>query len=1069
MSETDLIKETSTDIAIIGMAGRFPGARNIEEYWGNLFGGVECITHFSDEELLARGVSMYELSDPHFVKAGGVLEDYDKFDAQFFGYSPREAEMMDPQQRIFLECAWEALENAGYNGDQKPIRIGVYGGTTINTYLLNNLMSRHNVLEIMGDQQIMIGNDKDYAVSRISYKLDLKGPSIAVQGACASSLVAVHVACQSLLSGECEIALAGGASIRVPSDIGYVYQPGGTSSPDGHCRAFDENASGSVPGSGTGVVVLKRLVDALADGDNIDAVIKGSAITNDGEFKAGFTAPSIDGQARAIAEAIEVAGVSPDTISYVEAHGTGTTVGDPIEISALTKAFRLKTDAVNYCALGSVKTNIGHLDAAAGISGLIKVVLSLKHKRLVPSLNFEKPTRAADFASSPFYVNTKLSEWNPKGMKRRAGINSIGMGGTNVFMVLEEAPIRKQVQNERPWKLFLLSAKTSTALEEMTSNLSQHLRNHPELTGEDVEYTLQVGRRLFSHRMAVVVRDIQDAVEVLKNRNSTRMLTGIQSHHDRPVAMMFPGQGAQYVRMAQGLYEHQPIFRNIVDSCFGILQEKLGLDIRPILYPNEEGLIDATRQLNQTQLTQPALFVIEYALGKLLQKWGIKPHAMIGHSIGEYVAACLAGVFSLEDALYLVTKRGELIQQQPPGMMLSVALSETQIGKFLSSEISVAAFNGPDQTVVSGPKEAIRDLEDKLSEIGIDYQRLYTSHAFHSCMMDPVLEPFMEILKNIQLSEPKIPFLSNVSGTWITKEQATDPQYWATHLRNPVRFQDGMHELLKDKNLILVECGPGHTLSSLAKLQLKWDDVNETIVLSTLRHPQSKVSDLQFLLHTLAKLWMGGVRIDWHAFHHQQPKRVPLPGYAFERKRYWIDPQPSQLTSTYPVSQSTVPSQPASVQQIVGQKTPVLESMSEKMTIPNNLMKTTKMYERPALMTEYVPLKTDLEHRLAELWSSFIGIRNIGLNDNFFELGGHSLMATQMVSRIREIFNVDLPMTKLFEKPTISGLAAVIEQHQLYEDEMINEELLKQIENMSDEEVQELLAKEVAAESEVID
>jgi acyl transferase domain-containing protein/thioesterase domain-containing protein/acyl carrier protein len=882
--------QTGFEIAIIGMSGRFPGARDIDEFWQNLREGRESITFFSDEALAFSDIDPAVLNDSRYVKARGVLEGAELFDASFFGFSPREAEIMDPQHRIFLECAWEALENAGYDPEQYKGSIGVYAGVSMNTYLLNNLYVDGDFTRSVTGLHMRIGSDKDFLTTRVSYALNLAGPSVAVQTTCSTSLVAVHLACQSLLSGECDIALAGGVSLRVPQKAGYVYQEGGIYSPDGHCRAFDARAQGTVGGNGVGIVVLKRLQDALADGDCMQAVIKGSAINNDGALKVGYTAPSVDGQARVIARALAMAETDPETVSYIEAHGTGTTLGDPIEIAALTQAFRASTEKKGFCAIGSVKTNIGHLDVAAGVAGLIKTVLALKRHELPPSLYFEQPNPQIPFANSPFYVNTTLSEWRTGTTPRRAGVSSFGMGGTNAHVVLEEAPPREPSGASRPLKLLILAAKTPTALERATANLVTHLKQHPNLNPADVAYTLQVGRKEFSHRRTVVCRDLDEAVIALETLDPQRVWTHVHDPKERPIAFMFPGQGTQYVHMGCDLYQGEPTFREHVNHCAELLQPHLQMNLRDVLYPSDAEREVATYRLRQTSITQPALFVIEYALAKLWMAWGVHPQAMIGHSIGEYVAACLAGVFSLEDALTLVAARGRLMQSLPAGAMLVVPLSQKEVELLLGESLSLASINGLSLCLVSGPTDAVEGLETQLIQRGIACRRLHTSHAFHSAMMEPIIEPFTAQAQTVNLKPPQIPYISNVTGTWITAAEATSPRYWARHLRHTVRFVEGLHELLQDAERILLEVGPGQTLNTLAK-QCP-DNTTGRVVLSSLRHPHDQLSDVAFLLHTVDRLWLAGVQVDWSGFYaHERRYRVPLPTYPFERQRYWVEPQ----------------------------------------------------------------------------------------------------------------------------------------------------------------------------------
>ncbi|NJM65768.1 MAG: SDR family NAD(P)-dependent oxidoreductase [Acaryochloris sp. RU_4_1] len=881
--------QQATAIAIIGMAGRFPGAKNLTEFWDNLQAGVESITFFGDAA--APSADAPFLNHPNAVKAGGSLAEIEYFDATFFGFSPRDAEIIDPQQRFFLEVAWEALEQAGYTAETGGA-VGVFGGSSVNTYFLHNLYANRDLIQTVGVDQIRIANRPDNLTTRTSYKLNLQGPSVSIQTSCSTSLVAVHLACQSLLNGECDLALAGGASISHSAQTGYLYQEGGILSPDGHCRAFDAQAQGTVNGNGVGIVVLKRWEAAIADQDTIHAIIQGSAINNDGSSKVGYTAPSTTGQAAVITEALAVAGVKPDSIQYIEAHGTGTKLGDPIEIAALTQAFRLDTTRTGFCGIGSVKTNLGHLDTAAGIAGLIKTVLALKHQQIPPSLHFQASNPQIDFESSPFYVNAQCTAWKtPPNQPRRAGVSSFGIGGTNAHVIVEEAPVISAVPSHRPHQILLLSAKTPTALEQATHNLADHLNHHPELSLADVAYTLQVGRSAFEHRCIVVCEDLRDAAQALKTLDLQRVISQQQERSDRPVAFLFPGQGAQYVQMGRGLYESEPFFRQQIDECCTKLIPLLGLDLRTILYPESSG---ESHALQQTALTQPALFVVEYALAQLWMAWGVKPSALMGHSIGEYVAACLAGVFSLEDALTLVARRGQLMQQMPAGAMLAVPLSESEVLPWLNGEVAmtdrrplaIATVNSPTLCVVSGSTAAIDELAQKLSKQRIEGLHLHTSHGFHSPMMEPILLPFTEAVQKITLHPSQIPFLSNVTGTWIRTEEAMDPNYWVTHLRQTVRLSDAIATLQEDPQLILLEVGPGKTLSTLAQQQPQ----AQSIQLSSLPHPRDPQPDTAYLLQTLGQLWLQGVPIQWSAYSEPKRRRIPLPTYPFERQKYWIDP-----------------------------------------------------------------------------------------------------------------------------------------------------------------------------------
>ncbi len=868
-------------IAIVGMACRFPGADSIERFWENLAGGVESIAFFTDEQLRGAGVSAAELADPRYVRARGVVSDPAEFDAGFFGYSPREAEIMDPQQRVFLECAWEAFEDAGLDPARISGDVAVFAGVGMNTYAFN-LLPDPEILDSVGSFQISIANDKDFLASRVSYKLGLRGPSLTVQTACSTSLVATHLACQSLLAGECDAALAGGVSIRLPQEAGYRHHEGAVFAPDGHCRAFDVRAGGFVGGNGAGAVLLKRLEDALRDGDPIRAVIRGSAVNNDGAVKVGYTAPSVDGQAQVIAQALAVAGVPPGTVGYVEAHGTGTDLGDPIEIAALAQAFGPGAGPES-CAIGSVKTNIGHLDSAAGVAGLIKAALALEHGQIPPSLHFETPNPKLELERTPFRVNDRLAAWPAGAQPRRAGVSSMGIGGTNAHVVLEEAPAREApAAPARPWQLLPLSARGEAALAAAADRLAGHLRRHPDLDLADAAYTLQTGRRRFDHRAFVLARTAGEAAAALESRDPERFATG--TGESGSVVFLFSGQGSQHPDMAAGLYGSERVFREAVDLACAHLAPRLGLDLRTLLFPPAAEAGAAAARLERTEITQPALFVVEHALARLWMSWGVRPQAMIGHSIGEYVAACLAGVFSLEDALDLVAERGRRMGEMEPGGMLAVSLPEAGILPLLGADLYLAAVNAPGRTVVSGPDAAVERLAALLADRGVRHRRLRTSHAFHSAMMEPAVEPFTAALRRVRLRPPSIPFLSNVTGTWITPGEATDPEYWARHLRAAVRFSEGIGELLREPGRLFLEVGPGNALTTLVR-----EREGSPAAFASLPHPNDRRPDLAFALTALGRLWLAGADVDWEAFHAgERRRRSPLPTYPFERQRYWI-------------------------------------------------------------------------------------------------------------------------------------------------------------------------------------
>jgi len=994
-------------VAVIGLACRLPGAATAEQFWANLRDGRDVTTLLSDEDLLAAGVPQTVVDQPNYVKSALVIEGIDRFDAAFFDVSPSEAQVLDPQQRLFLQCSWHALEDAGYPPSSSPQATGVFASTSVGSYQLHNLAShplmRNSRYGIdLGSLQVMFGNAPDFLATRVSYKLNLAGPSATIQCACSSSLVAVHEACQSLLNDECDLALAGGVSIKVPHRVGYFYEEGSILSPDGRCRAFDAAAAGTVFGSGVGVVVLKRLRDAVADRDHIYAVVRGTAVNNDAAMKAGYTAPSVEAQSQVIAEALEIAGVPADSVTYVETHGTGTHLGDPIEIAALTRAFHRHTAGTHYCAIGSVKTNVGHLDVAAGVTGLIKTSLALRHGLIPASLNYERPNPEIDFPSTPFYVNTQLSEWRSAG-PRRAGVTSLGVGGTNVHVVLEEAPARPARRPGRQVHLLTFSAKTPGALERETAAIATHLHEHPDDDIGDLAFTLHRGRTEFPHRRALLAHDLAEAGAALGAAAPQRLWAGTAGPTPPGVVFAFPGQGAQHLDMGKDTYAHEPVFRAALDQCAGVLAPYLGLDLRDELYrdPSREPAPD---RLRQTRLAQPALFSTEYALGRLWQSWGIQPVGLIGHSIGEYAAACLAGVFTLQEALAIVAERGRLMQSMAPGAMLSVHLPEAELRPFLppTGEVALAASNEPGSNVVSGTFAAVAQLERSLTAEGVTWQRLRTSHAFHSAMMDPVLMPFRDVVARAELREPLIPFVSSLTGTWIRAEDAVSPDYWAEQLRRPVRFAAGVAAALQAPHAVLLEVGPGRTLTSLARRQLPVRSANR--LFTTLPHPDEAISDLDVVHATLGKLWLNGATVDWERYHADEPVgRIPLPGYPFEATRYWYEPVRTDGTRTEsPAVDLGVSAVPAAA----GER-----------------------YERPALPTAYVEPGTPIEAELVDLVRAVLGIESVGINDNFFDLGLDSVMAVQVAAR-GAARGMALTPKQLFHHQSVAALATAIVQCQ---------------------------------------
>ncbi|CAN7451819.1 amino acid adenylation domain-containing protein [Duganella sp. LjRoot269] len=984
------IAPAGTEIAIVGMAGKFPGAANVEEFWRNLRAGTESITELTEQQLLEAGVDPQLLREPRYVRRKGILDDVACFDAPFFGYPPREAQLMDPQQRLFLELGWQALEHAGYGGAADCGRVGVVGGVGRAGYLQHFLDTRpESAAELF---QTTILNEKDFLSTRLAHKLNLRGPALTVQTACSTSLVAVHLACQQLLQGDSDMVLAGGVSIEIPHATGYLYQEGHILSPDGRCRAFDAGAGGTVRGSGGALVVLKRLSDAQRDGDTVWAVIKGSAINNDGNGKVGFTAPSVDGQADVIGQALRRAGVDPRSIGLVEAHGTATPLGDPIEVAALTQAYRLYTADREYCLLGSAKAHVGHLDTAAGVTGLIKAVLALHHGEVPAMPHFQSPNPKLGLERSPFRINTALAPWPVSAAPRRAAVSSFGIGGTNAHVILEQAPPAPPTAGGLPHQLLTLSAKSATALDAMSRNLADYLREHPGANLADIAYTLQAGRAPLPHRRAVACADAAGAADALAATPAHPGLTAMPDGAAR-VVFLFPGQGLQQVNMGRGLYASLPEFRAEVDACAELLQPVLGLDLRAVLYPAPEAGEDAARQLAQTAITQPAMFVVEYALARQLMHWGVQPHAMMGHSLGEYVAACLAGVMSLSDALKLVAARGQLVQRLPAGAMLAVEASAAQVQPFLGAGVDLAVVNGPRACVLAGTMEAIAALSAPLAEAGLRSKRVPTSHAFHSAMLDPVLDQFRARLGEVALHAPRIPYITNVTGSWVTGEQATDPDHWVRHMRQTVRFAQGLELLLETPDGIYLETGPGQTFSGI--LQRHPNKQNVRFAGPTLAGA-TEPSDCAALLAALGRLWCNGVAPDWRRLHdHGARRRIALPAYPFDRYRYW--PEARQATTASATRfEAVTRAAPASA--------PAPQSSSPRQLAPRDAF----------------------ELEVGKVFAEILGLDGLALDDNFFELGGSSLSSLSVILRLEQAFDCSLSSAVLLEHPTVESLAQAL-------------------------------------------
>ncbi len=878
------------DIAIVGMSCRFPGAAGHEAYWQNLRNGVESITRLDEATLRDSGEPAHVINHPDYVPHAAVLDRFEYFDAEFFGFSPKEAAIMDPQHRLFLEASWEALENSGHPPEKFPGPVGVYAGCGMGSYFYFNLCSNPELVSDVGMFLLRhTGNDKDFLATRLSHVLDLRGPSVNIQTACSTSLVATHYACQALLTGECDMALAGGVTVELPHARGYLFKEGEILSPDGHCHAFDHRAEGTVFGSGTGVVVLRRLSDAIADRDHIWAVIRGSAINNDGAEKAGYLAPSVEGQARAVADALHMAEANAETISYVECHGTGTYLGDPIEVEALSQAFSESTDKSGFCRIGSVKTNIGHLDTAAGAASLIKTALSLHHRELPPSLGYEKPNPAIDFETSPFRVNNELTRWDGGATPLRAGVNSLGVGGTNAHIILEEAPRQPASDaSDWPFQLLTISGRSKAALDANAKALADHLRSHPEQPLADIAWTLKEGRREFEKRRVVVAETHEEAANLLEENDPRRVFTHSVLGDAPEVAFMFPGGGAQYAGMARDLYETEPVFADWMDRGFAVLSPRIDYDLRA-LWLIEDGDADAANQrLQQPSIQLPLIMIVEYALAQLWISWGIKPAALVGHSMGENTAACLAGVLSFEDCIGLVHLRGRLFDTVPAGGMLSVALPAEELRTHLGDDLDLAAVNAPLLSVATGPQAALDALAKKLGALDVDCQRIPIDIAAHSRMLEPILDDFRSYLRSIELSPPQIPFVSNRSGQWITNEEATDPDYWVSHLRGTVQFSDCIGTLAETHGRLLIEVGPGKALSSLAT---QHPAVSPDQVLGSLRHPDDTTADDAYFLAMLGRVWAAGGTFDWQQiWGDAQRNRVVLPTYRFQQSPYFIEP-----------------------------------------------------------------------------------------------------------------------------------------------------------------------------------
>lgn len=983
------LNEKAEAIAIVGMDGRFPGARNVDEFWHNLLNQRETIDRFNATEL-DHSVPGELRNSPDYVRVRGRMPEADCFDAEFFGISPREAEMLDPQQRVFLEMCWRALEDAGYAPGTHDALTGVFGGMSNNTYLDAHVRAHPEVLARFGDLSAMIANEKDYLTTRVAYKLDLRGPCINVTTACSTSLVAVCHAVNSLLDYQCDLALAGGVAISCPQERGYLYQEGSIYSADGRCRPFDASAAGTVFSNGGGVVVLKRLSEAQQDGDFIHAVIRGVAMNNDGAGKVSFTAPGVDGQAQVISMAQQMADIDPRSISYIEAHGTGTSLGDPIEVAALTQAFRENTAEKGFCGIGSVKGNIGHLDAASGMAGLIKTTRALREKTIPPTLNFDAPNPQLQLEDSPFRIVHECEEWAAGEQPRRAAVSSFGLGGTNAHVVLEEAPPPVPSAPVDAHQLLVLSARTPAALDRSRQALAKCLGNYPDINIADAAWTLQTGRHEFDERLAIAVRDAQDAAERLASNEAGQVRKGNAGYPPEQVVFMFPGQGSQRLGMIERLYEEQPVVRDIVDRCADSLRDVLEFDLRDIMFGRND---NADELLDETQYTQPALFVVEYALAKLWMQWGVQPAVLLGHSIGEFAAAALAGVFELEDAARIVVERGRLMQQQAAGSMLSVRLSAEELEPWLIPGVSIAAMNAPGLSVVSGEDAAIARLQHRLEAEKIACTVLRTSHAFHSVMMEPVVAQFEEYLRAIPMHAPRMTVVSTVTGKTLTGDESTDPAYWSRQLREPVCFMKALQgaRALHNGSQLYLEVGPGIAASTFAT-QTFADEDNVDVVASLGRN-NDRNDEAALLLSTAGRLWTQGIKLDWQTMHTGARRaRLPLPTYSFERTRYWLDTAPASATAPAAASTDT---------------------------------RAIRDDEPQVAPAECRPLNEQVAEMLAEI--SGIASADIDADKAFTELGLDSLLLTQFSQALRKRFGVRLRFRQmLVEHNTLNGILALL-------------------------------------------
>lgn len=979
--------ENENQIAVIGMSGRFPQAESIDKLWQNLLEGKECIQHFSKEELEECGIPREELEAENYVGAKGIIEDANSFDVKFFDYTAKEAMIMDPQARVFLEEAWKAIEDSGNAISQLKGRASVYAGAGMNTYLLRGM--QRGVLQQYDDFDIMMGSDKDLLATRVAYKLNLTGPSLTVQSTCSTSLVAVHLACQGLISGDCDMALAGGVSLSYPIKQGYQYRNGMIFSKSGQCRPFEAHSDGTVFSDGVGIVVLKRLEDAIRDKDAIYGVIKGTAINNDGNNKAGFTAPSPVGQAQVIRDCLNIADVSVESIQYVEAHGTGTEIGDSLEIKAISQVYGEETDKKNFCAIGSIKSNVGHLNTASGIAGLIKALLVLKHKKIPPMANFNQENEQLNLKYSQFYINRETVPLK-KDEIARVAVSSFGIGGTNAHVIIEEAPATKEIDSKKNYYFFPFSAKTQESLFKNMEQITNWLKYKDDSILGNMAMTLQTGRECFAVRKTFVSADKEELLSQLHNASlegkAKRSVT-------KPIYFLVTGQGSQYVNMAKNLYENVAKIREIMDQGAELILEKYAIDLLKILYPDEGNYTLSKDLITETEYAQPLIFLVSYALGRYLMSIGIRPDKIIGHSLGEYVGACLADVMSFETGLDIVYWRGKYIQNAQRGKMIAVKASLDRVKELRLNDVFVSVVNAPEAIVLGGDFEAIEGAKKVLEAEGISFQPLQTSHAFHTPIMQEAASNFEKYIRSFPLKDPNITLISNVTAEEIKKGQLSNPKYWREHIVNPVLFSQSITQLLVGEEAIFIEIGSGRTLIDLARQQ---EQGKNHIFMDLLPNRYYKQNQYEFFLKQLAKLWELGVAIDFEACFGKENYKVHMPTYCFDRQEF------SFLDSMVQVA-------------ITEEKSSNISKLSFSMNL-----------SREGISTQLVEPRDEVEKVLLELLKENMGINNIGVFDNFFELGLSSLSASQYALLLKEKIDVDIQIKSIIEAGCVAELSEAV-------------------------------------------